>query len=81
MDLQHIMTLIKDIQDDSMCPRNVRNTLEEAKKYLEDEKQEVEVKLSSVGYLIQKLTEDPNIPSHIRIKIYNLLSALESVKG
>jgi hypothetical protein len=80
MNMQQILFLIKDIQEDSMCPRNVRNTLEEAKKCLSDEKQETAVKVSSAVYLVQKLTEDPNIPSHVRIKIYNLLSALESVK-
>jgi uncharacterized protein (UPF0147 family) len=36
MNMQQILVLIKDIQEDSMCPRNVRNTLEEAKKYLSD---------------------------------------------
>jgi uncharacterized protein (UPF0147 family) len=81
MDIKDVLLLIKDAHEDPMCPRNIRNTLDEAKKYLLNNNEDISLRVSAAIYAIQKVTEDPNIPQHIRIKLFNILSALESVKS
>ncbi|MEM4295294.1 MAG: UPF0147 family protein, partial [Candidatus Anstonellales archaeon] len=69
MSIEDVIFLIKDTEEDAMCPRNVRNTLDEAKKYLVDDKQDRNLRVSAAVYAIQKITDDPNIPTHIRDKL------------
>lgn len=78
--LDTLLALMEDAAKDPLAPKNVKSTLEDAMKELKDKKGDVNVKLSSITYSIEKLTEDVNIEMHIRVKLFNILSAIETVK-
>ena len=80
MSIEEVISLIDDAMQDSFASKNVRNTLEEAKKKLLSKNEDLSLRVSSAVYSIEKTVEDPNIVPHIRIKLLNILSALETVK-
>ena len=79
MGLEDALDLIEGMLEDTSIPRNVRRILEEAKTILEEDK-DVDVKVMKAIYSIEKITDDQNLLPHIRMQLWNIISALESVK-
>jgi hypothetical protein len=77
--VQEIVGLIEGVATDTTVPKNIRRALEEAKSKLVSS-DELTVKLSSAIYSIESVSEDVNMPPHARMQIWNILSALESIK-
>lgn len=77
--VQEIVGLIDGVATDTTVPKNIRRALEEAKARLTSQ-DELTLKVSSAIYSIESVSEDVNMPSHARMQIWNILSALESLK-
>ncbi len=77
--VQEIVGLIEGVATDTTVPKNIRRALEEAKAKLSSS-DELTVKVSSAIYSIESVSEDVNMPPHARMQIWNILSALESIK-
>ena len=78
--IEDVLSLIDDALSDSFASRNIKNSLEEAKKKLLNKDEDISLRVSAAVYSIEKTVEDPNIAPHMRIKLLNILSALESVE-
>ena len=70
---------IEMLLNDNSVPRNVKSALEEAKKAL-DGQDSYAVRASSATYKRDEVSNDINLPPYARTVIWNLLSALESIK-
>lgn len=75
---------IKQIYDDldnlhkeSSMPRSVRRGAEEAKQELLKEGDQ-DVRIASAISTLDEIASNPNIPSHGRISLWNIMSRLES---
>ena len=79
--LEAIINLLEDILQDRIVPRNIKESIQQAKTYLEDKEKELDVKTSSAISILDEITNDPNIPMHTRTQIWNAVSMLEMVKG
>ncbi|MCX6768506.1 MAG: UPF0147 family protein [Candidatus Micrarchaeota archaeon] len=77
--VHEIVGLIEGVANDSTVPKNIRRALDEAKARLTSN-DEVTLKVSSAIYSLESVSEDVNMPSHARMQIWNILSALESMK-
>jgi hypothetical protein len=77
--VQEIIGLIEGVTNDTSVPKNIRRALEEARSKLASE-DELTVKVSSAIYSIESVSEDVNMPPHARMQIWNILSALETIK-
>jgi uncharacterized protein (UPF0147 family) len=77
--VNEIVGLIDGVSGDTTVPKNIRRALEEAKGRLTSP-DELTVRLSSAIYSIESVSEDVNMPQHARMQIWNILSALESIK-
>jgi|TARA_B100001971_G_C18234666_1_gene566347 uncharacterized protein (UPF0147 family) len=75
-----IAEVLNQIIHDSSIPRNIRNSTEEAKKTLMDEKEDLGMKVSSVQYLLDEISNDRNLPMHARTIIWNIASDLETIR-
>jgi hypothetical protein len=75
-----IAEVLNQIIHDTSIPRNIRNSTEEAKKTLMDEKEDLGMKVSSVQYLLDEISNDRNLPMHARTIIWNIASDLETIK-
>jgi uncharacterized protein (UPF0147 family) len=78
--LKPIINLLDDILQDRIVPRNIKESIEQAKNDLEDNEKDVDVKTSSAISILDEITNDPNIPMHTRTQIWNIVSMLEVVK-
>lgn len=71
--------ILNQIINDSSVPRNIRKAAEDSVELLAED-EEPTIKASTVISILDDISNDPNIPIHARILIWNILSELESVK-
>lgn len=81
MDLQPVIKMLTEVTEDRSVPRNIRNAAEEAKKNLEENEREPDVKLSTAISILDEITNDPNIPAYTRTQIWNIVSMLELARN
>ncbi len=79
--LEDITEFIEELSEDRRVPRNIRALIQEAVDALNDKKQDTTVKLSTAISLLDEASNDPNIPSHTRTQIWNLVGMLESLQA
>jgi len=78
--LEPIIKLLAEVIEDRTVPRNIRTSIEEAKKNLEDKEKDMDVRLSSIVSVLDEVINDPNIPMYTRTQIWNIVSMLEGIK-
>jgi uncharacterized protein (UPF0147 family) len=72
--------ILSQIINDNSVPRNIRKAAEDSTALLAKEDDEPTIKASTVISILDDISNDPNIPIHARILIWNILSELEAVK-
>ena len=75
-----VAELLKDIVDDRTVPRNIRTKCEDSIETLKSDKEAEAVRISTVISTLDEISNDPNIPMYTRTQIWNIVSALESLK-
>lgn len=77
--MEDVLAMIKELAEDRRVPRNIRALIQQALDSLNDPKEPKNVKVSTAISLLDEATNDPNIPSHTRTQIWNLVGMLESM--
>jgi len=77
MDIEGISGLLEEINTDRSVPRNIRTLVMEAKTHLNDQKQEMPIRINSVISILDEVSADPNVPVYTRTQIWNIVSLLE----
>jgi uncharacterized protein (UPF0147 family) len=75
--MSQIYSLLDLVINDRTVPKNIRKVAEDAKNLLNDEKQPVDLRLSTAIHMLDEITNDPNMPMYARTKIWNVVSLLE----
>jgi len=75
---EDIIPLIEQISKDRTVPRNIRTKCEESIKVLQDDKEELAIRINTVISTMDEIANDPNIPMYTRTQIWNIVSMLES---
>ncbi|MCS7134885.1 MAG: UPF0147 family protein [Candidatus Aenigmarchaeota archaeon] len=77
-----IVKLLTEIVEDRTVPRNIRASVEEAKKNLtQDDGRDWDVRVSAAISILDEITNDPNIPSYTRTQIWNIVTMMEMIKS
>jgi hypothetical protein len=76
-ELKQIFSLLDLIINDRTVPKNIRKAAEDSKAILNDEKQNMELRISTAIHMLDEVTNDPNMPMYARTKIWNVVSQLE----
>ena len=76
--VKDVLDLMDEVINDNGVPRNIRKTVEDAKKKVE-EKADV-TNLSMAIYLLDDVSNDINMPPHTRTEIWTIISELEALK-
>ena len=74
-----ILELIALILEDVAMPKNIRAAMEAARARLKEEG-DPDVRAGGAIYCLGEVSEDINLSAHARIQIWNVLSALETIK-
>lgn len=76
--LDEILSMINFLLEDTTLPRNIKRVIQEAKNTLLSE-QDFQTKVSSAIQMLVEVSEDVNMPSHIRTYVWDILMRLESI--
>ncbi|MFH1229331.1 MAG: UPF0147 family protein [Candidatus Aenigmatarchaeota archaeon] len=77
---ENVLPLIQQISNDKTVPRNIRTKCEDSVKILQNDKEDVAVRVNTIISSMDEISNDPNIPTYTRIQIWNIVSLLESVQ-
>ena len=69
---------IERVVDDESVPENVRDSLREALEYLRDEESGTSERAAGAMNVLNEVSNDPNLPTHIRTLIWNVSGELET---
>ncbi len=75
---EYIKTLL-EIKEDGCLPKNIKNKIEETISVLENGNEIKTIKANKALQILEEVSEEPNLPAHIRTQIWNLASLLEKV--
>jgi len=74
-----VIALLREVEEDSCVPKNVKNKISITIKDLETSKEETPIKISRALHALEELTEDSNMQADTRTQIFNIVSTLEIV--
>ncbi len=66
--------------EDSSLPSNVSELLKEVVETLENEDEELSVRVNTAASILDRISNDPNIKQHTRTEIWNLASKVENLE-
>ena len=77
--IDEVCEILEYIMNENSVPRNIREAANESNKLLKDETQDQSVRISTVLWKLDEISNDPNIPVHARTLIWEVLSKLEAI--
>ena len=75
--IEPINKLLDEINEDRSVPKNIRKSVMEAKEHLNNEKNDMKVRVSTAVSILDEISNDTNIPTYTRTQIWNVVSMLE----
>ncbi len=78
--INRVMEILTSISQTTIIPRNIRRTADSAKDALRDESLTMGVRAANAVSILEGILHDPNMPSFARVKIWNAISDLETVR-
>lgn len=74
-----VIAMLREVEEDSCVPKNVKNKISTTIKDLETSKEEMSIKVSRALHALEVLTEDNNMQADTRTQLFNIVSTLEIV--
>jgi len=71
--------ILDTILNDTSVPRNIRHAADEIKKNLSNEEESISFRAANSLNILNKITNDPNMPLHTRTLVWNLASQFEMI--
>ncbi|QIW23323.1 UPF0147 family protein [Sulfolobus sp. S-194] len=78
--IKQAVILLQKIVNDTSVPRNIRRAATDAIRNLQDSSLSPAVRAANAIGILEDISQDPNMPTHTRISIWNVVSMLETVK-
>ncbi|TFF91732.1 MAG: hypothetical protein EU543_06235 [Promethearchaeota archaeon] len=77
---ENVEKLLNAMLKDRAVPRNIKRIAQKGIDQLNSEEESPGVISSNIIYLVDDLSQDPNIPFHVRTNVYRVMSLLEKIK-
>ncbi len=78
--IKQAMAMLLNIVNDASVPRNIRRAATEALNNLRDETLTPGVRAANAIGALDAVSQDPNMPIHTRVRIWNVITLLETIK-
>ncbi|MFH0890245.1 MAG: UPF0147 family protein [Candidatus Aenigmatarchaeota archaeon] len=75
--LPQVLQLLEQVSLDRTVPRNIRTAAEQVIGAINNEKEPMDLRISSAIHILDEISNDPNIPLYTRTQIWNIVSLLE----
>jgi len=76
--IAQVIDLLKELENDSTVPRNVKLQMANAEKALRDES-EISLKVHKALNELDEISDDANMQPYTRTQVWNIVSVLESL--
>ena len=80
LELGEVIELLNELQSDDLIPKNVRSKLKNASFALTEEGKTISLRVDKSIQELDSLSEDPNIPIHTKVQLWDLFSKLECIQ-
>ncbi|MBI4168251.1 MAG: UPF0147 family protein [Candidatus Aenigmarchaeota archaeon] len=78
--LPQVLQLLEQVAMDRTVPRNIRTSAENVTEAIKNEKEPMDLRISSAIHILDEVSNDPNIPLYTRTQIWNIVSMLENCR-
>ena len=79
VEIERVLYNIEQILSDPTVPRNIKRKVEEIKDILLDKDEELRVKAGSALTILDEISNDRNLPMHLRSMLWSIAGELERV--
>jgi hypothetical protein len=78
--LAKAMEILNGVADNNTTPRNIRKTVKDIATSLQDPELAISVRAANAISTLDDLSQDPNMPSYVRVTLWQAVSVLESIR-
>ena len=70
--------MLKQIAEDRTVPRNIREKVDDSIAALQNEREDLKMRINAAVSNLDEVSNDPNIPMYTRTQVWNIVTALEA---
>jgi uncharacterized protein (UPF0147 family) len=78
--LNATITTLEDIVSNPSTPKNIKKSISDLIIELKKQEYAVAVRASNAISILDDITQDPNMPSYVRVTLWQAVSALERIR-
>ncbi len=71
---------LNQIATNPSTPKNIRKTISDLANNLKNDEHSMSVRASNVISILDDITQDPNMPSYVRVTLWQAVSTLEVIR-
>jgi len=78
--LQSSLDSLNQVAANPSTPKNIRKNIQDLANELKSEEYSMSVRASNAISLLDDITQDPNVPSYVRVTLWQAVSTLENIR-
>ena len=78
--LQSAMDTLNQVAANPSTPKNLRKNIQDLANDLKSEELSMSVRASNAISMLDDITQDPNMPSYVRVTLWQAVSTLENIR-
>lgn len=78
--LNQAITTLEDIASNPSTPKNIKKSISDLATELKKPEYSVSVRAANAISLLDDITQDPNMPSYVRVTLWQAVSTLERIR-
>jgi len=78
--LQSSLDSLNQVAANPSTPKNIRKNIQDLANGLKSEEYSMSVRASNAISLLDDITQDPNVPSYVRVTLWQAVSTLENIR-
>jgi len=78
--LQSSVDTLNQVAANPSTPKNIRKNIQDLANGLKSEEYSMSVRASNAISLLDDITQDPNVPSYVRVTLWQAVSTLENIR-
>jgi uncharacterized protein (UPF0147 family) len=78
--LQSSLDSLNQVATNPSTPKNIRKNIQDLADGLKSEEYSMSVRASNAISLLDDITQDPNVPSYVRVTLWQAVSTLENIR-
>ncbi len=78
--LQNAIDTLNQVATNPSTPKNIRKNIQDLANDLKSEELSMSVRASNAISMLDDVTQDPNMPSYVRVTLWQAVSTLENIR-